>query len=91
MQATSCPRIREAEQPNCESFKLLPCLWDKVQQNCPQEETHELKKIIGDSLVEESCDLYTEVRHNHMTSDKIAIFHFFSGKHITGHLSTDVS
>lgn len=59
MQPDSCQSSHEMFNP----FNMSPCLWDIVRQNCPQEEIGELKMIIGDSLVEEACDLYTEVRN----------------------------
>ena len=57
-------RCPEAKYSSCEDFETLelsPSVWKLVQQNCPEEEAFEVKRIVGESLIEESCDLYSEV------------------------------
>ena len=44
-----------------EAFELPPSIWDIIQSCCPANEASEVKRVIGQSLIEEACDLYSEV------------------------------
>ena len=44
-----------------EAFELSQTTWDIIQDNCPEREASEVKRVLGQSLVEEACDLYAEV------------------------------
>lgn len=45
-----------------ELFELPATTWTVIQSCCPEKEANEVKRVIGHSLVEEACDLHTEVR-----------------------------
>ncbi|XP_070563795.1 coiled-coil domain-containing protein 24-like [Ptychodera flava] len=44
-----------------QAFEPPPSLWKLVQENVAQEERGEIREILGDSLVEQSLELHTEV------------------------------
>lgn len=44
-----------------EAFELPPSIWEVIQNCCPANEASEVKRVIGQSLIEEACDLYSEV------------------------------
>lgn len=44
-----------------EAFELPPSIWEVIQSCCPANEASEIKRVIGQSLIEEACDLYSEV------------------------------
>ena len=44
-----------------EAFELPPSVWELIKNLCPEKESNELKRMLGQSLIEEACDLLTEV------------------------------
>ena len=51
-------------------FELQPSVWKLILSLCPAREVGEVRKVLGDSLVEQACDLYEEVgiKKNPVTS-----------------------
>ncbi|XP_003385160.1 PREDICTED: uncharacterized protein LOC100636571 isoform X2 [Amphimedon queenslandica] len=45
---------------NSDAFELPASTWMVIQSCCPQKEANEVKRAIGQSLIEEACDLHTE-------------------------------
>ena len=43
------------------TFELSPSVWKLILSICPAREVGEVRKVLGDSLVEQACDLYEEV------------------------------
>ena len=56
-----------------ETFELPATTWTVIQSCCPQREANEVKRVVGDSLIEEACDLHTEVS-NHKISGYFLIW-----------------
>ena len=46
-------------------FELKPSIWELITELCPEKEASEVKRLLGISLVEQSSDLYDEVRLTH--------------------------
>lgn len=46
---------------NSDAFELPASTWMVIQSCCPQKEANEVKRAVGQSLIEEACDLHTEV------------------------------
>ena len=44
-----------------EALELPPPVWEVIQQFCPSKEALEVKRILGDSIIEEAGDLHSEV------------------------------
>lgn len=42
------------------AFELPPSVWELIKNLCPEKESNELKRMLGQSLIEEACDLLTE-------------------------------
>lgn len=87
-----CAPSQEAEETRSEEyevFRLSPSVWALVQQNCPEEEASEMKRIIGDSLIEESCDLYSEVRSPKLLWSTTVVTFLPSGGRVTGDMGTN--
>ena len=43
------------------AFELQPSVWKLILSLCPAREVDEVRKVLGDSLVEHTCDLHEEV------------------------------
>lgn len=43
------------------AFELQPSVWKLILSLCPSREVGEVRKVLGDSLVEQACDLHEEV------------------------------
>lgn len=43
------------------AFELQPSVWKLILSLCPAKEVGEVRKVLGDSLVEQACDLHEEV------------------------------
>ena len=43
------------------AFELQPSVWKLILSLCPAREVEEVRKVLGDSLVEHACDLHEEV------------------------------
>jgi hypothetical protein len=46
------------------AFELQPSVWKLILSLCPAREAEEVRKVLGDSLVEHVCDLHEEVGRN---------------------------
>lgn len=44
-----------------EAFELPATTWKIIQSCCPDKEANEMKRVIGQSLLEEARDLHSEV------------------------------
>ena len=43
------------------AFELQPSVWKLILSLCPAREVGEVRKVLGDALVEQACDLHEEV------------------------------
>lgn len=52
-----------SEDAECrlKTFELSPSVWKLILSICPAREVGEVRKVMGDSLVEQACDLFEEV------------------------------
>lgn len=52
-----------SEDSDCQlkAFELSPSVWKLMLTICPPREVDEVKKVLGESLVEQACDLHEEV------------------------------
>ena len=53
--------LSEDAECHLETFELSPSVWKLILSICPAREVGEVRKVMGDSLVEQACDLYEEV------------------------------
>lgn len=44
------------------AFELQPSIWKLITQSCPSEEQEEVQRILGYAIVEQTRELYDEVR-----------------------------
>ena len=52
----------EDSESSLKAFELPPSVWKLILSMCPAREVGEVRKVLGDSLVEQACDLREEVR-----------------------------
>ena len=43
------------------AFELPPSVWKLILSFCPDREASEVRKVLGESLIEQTCDLHEEV------------------------------
>lgn len=90
--STRSPEARDDSCEDLETFELTPSVWKLVQQSCPEEEASEVKRIIGVSLIEESCDLYAEVSLKDAVSEDVRVGRMslpLPGCHVAGDMGAD--
>ena len=51
----------EDSESNLKAFELPPSVWELILSVCPAREVGEVRKALGESLVEQTCDLHEEV------------------------------
>ena len=52
----------EDSERSLKAFELPSSVWKLILSMCPSREVDEVRKVLGESLVEQACDLHEEVR-----------------------------
>lgn len=55
--------LSDSPEQAVEAFELCLSVWNLILSYCPEKEVGEVKRLLGTSLIEQTCDLREEVQH----------------------------